>query len=65
MIKIGDTVKVYVDPLTCKELEFTGTVKKMHRNYHDCDYNDALVFCKVFDSEYEQSFDRQININNH
>lgn len=60
MIKKGDTVKVYSDPITCKDFEFTGEVKKILR-----DSLDGLVYCRVYDDSYEQSFDRQINIDNH
>lgn len=60
MIKKGDTVKVYVDPLTCKELEFAGTVTKIVQRYGD----NLTLYCEVKD-EYGDKFNRKININNH
>ncbi len=60
MIKIGDTVKVFSDPLTCKNFEFTGEVKQIHGNP-----DSGLLYCRVYDSEYEAVYDRKININNH
>lgn len=60
MIKIGDTVKVYEDPITCKNLEFTGVVKQILGTP-----DSGLLYCRVYDSYYAQYFDRKINISNH
>ncbi len=60
MIKKGDSVKVYTDPLTCKNLEFTGTVTKLITSYGD----NLTTYCEVKD-EYGDKFNRKINTENH
>ncbi len=59
MIKKGDTVKVYEDPITCENLEFAGTViKVLNQEAH------GVIWCKVKD-ERGDKFDRWINVKNH
>ncbi len=60
MIKKGSVVKVYVDPLTCKELEFTGTVAKIIQRYGD----NQTLYCEVKDCRGDK-FNRKINVENH
>lgn len=60
MIKKGQVVKVYVDPLTCENLEFVGTVTKIIQRYGD----NLTLYCEVKD-EYGDRYNRKINVKTH
>lgn len=60
MIKKGQVVKVYTDPLTCKDLEFVGTVTKIIQRYGD----GLTLYCEVKD-EYGDKYNRKINVKKH
>ena len=60
MIKKGDLVTVYVDPITCEKIEFVGKVKTVEEYWHE-----ELLLCSVYDNRDKCYYQRKININHH